>query len=265
MTHEHTHNIIVAAILIAVAVVGVGGLYFTTRGTGPVLITGADTTQEGNATFNVSATINLQFKSFNDSNFISANITSNQTTTCMFATAVGNTSNNMTFNNGTSAGDTSLVFPFRNLTPTARGCEISYESESELNASQGAFGVENLGSIDIRVNASDPTGCTFGEAAPASCIRQIVANQQIEGDCNTTNSSNFCIRTVINPGGPEGVAYVNFNAANSPVILCDNLDVNGGLEIDLNYTYTVSGVATGTYVDSISFVADNVTDSTCET
>ncbi len=253
------HNYAIGAILIAVALVGVGGLYFTTRSGGPVMITGADTSQIGNATFNVSATINIQFKSFTDSNFISANITSNQTTTCMFATAVGNTSNNMTFNNGSTG------FPIpQNLLPTSRGCAISYESESELNQTQGAFGIENLGSVDIRVNASDATGCTFGESSPSSCIRQIVANQQFIGACNTTLSTNFCIRTVINPGGPEAIHYVGFQSTDSPVILCDNLDINGGLEVDLNYTYAIAGVSPGTYVDSISFVADNVTDPTCD-
>ena len=262
MTDEHTHNFIVAAILIAVAVVGIGGLYFTTRGTGPVTITGADTFQEGNATFNVSATINLQFKPFTDSNSISANITGNQTTYCMFATAVGNDTANMDFNNGTTAGG--LPIP-QNLVPTDRGCEVVYETVSEDNQTNGAFGVENLGSIAIRVNASDATGCTFGESAPASCTRQIVANQQFEGACNTTNSSNFCIRTVENPGGPEAVHYVNFQAADSPVILCDYLEIGGGIEIDLNYTYTIAGVSPGPYVDSISFVADNVTDPTCQT
>lgn len=253
------HNYTIGAILIAVALVGIGGLYFTTSGNGPALITGADTTQVGNASFNVSATINIQFKSFNDSNFISANISSNQTTTCMFATAVGNTSNNMTFNNGSTG------FPIpQNLVPTSLGCEIAYESESELNQTNGAFGIENLGSIDVRVNASDATGCTFGESSPQNCLREIVANQQNLGDCNTTVSTNFCIRTVINPGGPEAIHYVDFNSADSPVILCDNLDIGGGIEIDLNYTYSVPGVSPGTYVDSISFVADNVTDTACD-
>jgi len=220
-----------------------------------VTITGADTFQNASASFNVSATINLQFKSFNDSSSISANISGNQTTTCNFGTATPNMTG-LNFPNSS--------FPL-NLTPFATGCEVDYSTQSEENASQGAFGVENLGSIDIRVNASDSTGCTFGESPPASCIREIVANQQNLGDCNTTNSSNFCIRTVVFPGGPEAIHYVNFNSTNSPVILCDNLDIGGGLEIDLNYSYAISGVPSGAYVDSISFVADNVTDPTCET
>jgi len=277
-----THNYVVAATLVLVTFVGIAGLYFSTAGTqedgvvrsffspglfgGGLMITGADTTQLGSADFNVTPTINLQFKSFPDSGVVAANITPNQTTICAFATATGNTSNNMTFNNGTSAGDTSLIFPFRNLTPTMSGCEVIYSTLSEPNASQGAFGVENLGNVDIRVNATDATGCVFGEAAPASCVRQIVANQQFEGACNTTNSTNFCIRTIINTvGASEAVHYVNFNAANSPVILCDNLDINAGLEIDLNYTFNIIGVPPGLYVDAITFVADNVTDSTCET
>lgn len=255
------HNYSIGAILIAVALVGIGGLYFTTSGNGPALITGADTLQTGNATFNVSATINIQFKAFTDSNFISANISSNQTTTCMFATAVGNETQNMTFNNGTTAGGGPIP---QNLVPTSNGCEISYESESELNQTNGAFGVENLGSVDIRVNVSDATGCAFGESSPQNCLREVVANQQFEGACNTTDSTNFCIRTVINPGGPEAIHYVDFNSADSPVILCDDLDINGGLEVDLNYTYSVAGVSPGTYVDSMSFVADNVTDSACD-
>jgi hypothetical protein len=278
MSDSHTY--IIAATLILVAFVGVAGLYFSTSGTtqqgivqapssrwfgGGLMITGADTAQLGSADFNVTPTINIQFKNFTDSSTVAANITPNQTTICMFSTAVGNTSANMTFSNGTTAGGTSLVYPFRNLTPTTDGCEVVYSTLSEVNASQGAFGVENLGNVDIRVNASDATGCVFGESAPASCVRQIVANQQFEGACNTTNSTNFCIRTVINPGGPEAIHYVDFNSADSPVILCEDLDQNAGLEIDLNYTFSIPGVPPGLYVDSITFVADNVTDSTCET
>jgi len=265
-----SHNYIVAATLILVAVVGVAGLYFATSGQqeggvvqsvlpswmgGGIAITGADTVQLGSADFNVTAVINLQFKNFSDSSTILANITPNQTTTCNFMTAVPNETG-LNFNNDS--------FPV-NLTPGATGCEVVYSTLSEVDPDEGAFGVENMGSIDIRVNASDATGCTFGEAAPASCIRQIVANQQFVGACNTTNSSNFCIRTVISPGGPEAIHYVSFSAAASPVILCDNLDIGGGLEIDLNYSFAISGVPPGLYVDSIDFIADNVTDSTCET
>ncbi len=272
-----THNYVVAATLILVAFVGIAGLYFSTTGTqqggivqsvfrgalfGGLSITGADTTQLGSADFNVTPVINIQFKNFTDSNAIAANITPNQTTICMFATAVGNVSNNLTFNNGTTAGG--LPIP-QNLVPTEQGCEVVYSTLSEVNQTSGAFGVENLGNVALRVNATDATGCTFGESSPASCVRQIVANQQYEGACNTTNSSNFCIRTVIAPGGPEEIHYVNFQAADSPVVLCDNLEKGGGLEIDLNYTFSIAGVPPGLYVDTITFVADNVTDSTCET
>jgi len=275
-----THNYVVAATLILVAFVGIAGLYFSTTGTqqggivqsvfrgalfGGLSITGADTTQLGSADFNVTPVINIQFKNFTDSNAIAANITPNQTTVCMFATAVGNTSDDMDFTNCSSAGGSPCVYPDRNLTPTESGCEVVYSTLSEVNASQGAFGVENLGNVALRVNATDATGCTFGESSPASCVRQIVANQQYEGACNTTNSSNFCIRTVVNPGGPEAVHYVNFQAADSPVVLCDNLEKGGGLEIDLNYTFSIAGVPPGLYVDTLTFVADNVTDSTCET
>jgi hypothetical protein len=274
MKMSDSHTYIIAATLILVAFVGVAGLYFATSGPreggvirtvssswfGGISITGADTAQLGSADFNVTPTINIQFKNFSDSNAIAGNITPNQTTICTFATAMPNASNNMTFNNGSTG------FPIpQNLVPTENGCEVVYSTVSETNQTNGAFGVENLGNVDIRVNASDATGCVFGESAPASCVRQIVANQQFIGACNTTNSSNFCIRTVINPGGPEAIHYTAFQAANSPVILCDNLDQNAGLEIDLNYTFSIGGVPPGLYVDSITFVADNVTDSTCET
>ena len=98
----------------------------------------------------------------------------------------------------------------------------------------------------------------FGESSPSSCSRKIVANQQTLGDCNTTNATNFCIRTVGLDQGSDAIAYVDFNAADSPVTLCDNLDANGGLEIDLNYTFAIAGVQNGSYVDAITFTADTV-------
>ncbi|HLF54827.1 MAG TPA: hypothetical protein VI612_03845, partial [Candidatus Nanoarchaeia archaeon] len=88
------------------------------------------------------------------------------------------------------------------------------------------------------------------------------ANQQTIGDCNVTNSTNFCIRTVGTNQGSDAIRYVTFST--SEVILCDNLDQQGGLEIDLNYSFAIAGVAAGTYVDSITFTADNSTDPNCE-
>ena len=119
-----------------------------------------------------------------------------------------------------------------------------------------------MGSVDIRVNASDASGCAFSESAPASCVRQIVANQQTIGDCNVTNSTNFCIRTVGTNQGSDAIRYVTFST--SEVILCDNLDLGGGLEIDLNYSFSMAGVPAGLYIDAIDFTADNVTDPNCE-
>ncbi|HLF54417.1 MAG TPA: hypothetical protein VI612_01730, partial [Candidatus Nanoarchaeia archaeon] len=218
-----SHNYTIALTLLLVAGVGIAGLYFATSGSqeggviqtvfgGGLLITGADIAQTASADFNVSPTINIQFKSFGDSNSIAANITSLQnSTTCNFLTAAANetgffpnTTSNTTFN----------------LTNATNGqCTVTYSTLSEPQNSTGAFGVENLGSVDIRVNASDASGCAFSESAPASCVRQIVANQQTIGDCNVTNSTNFCIRTVGTNQGSDAIRYVTFST--SEVILCD--------------------------------------------
>ena len=261
MTKSHNH--VVGMTLLLVTVVGIAGLYFATSASdgsggiaqtilgGRMLITGADTSQVGSADFDIAATVNIQFKSFVDSNSIVANITPNQgSTTCSFITAEANGTGYF-FNN---SGNTTL-----NLTPVNSSCSVSYATQSENGNTTGAFGVENLGSINVEVNASDPSGCTFG----ASCTRQIVANQQLVGDCNTTNSSNYCIRTVTSgPQGGEAITYTTFGT--SPVTLCDNLDAGGGLEIDLNYTFTTALVPAGLFIENIDFIAGIDTDPNCQ-
>src|SRR5574341_405719 len=151
-----SHNYIIATILLAVAAVGIGGLYYTSSGSAGIMITGADTFQNATATFNVTPTINIQFKSFGDSNSVVANITPSQTTTCTFNTAAANATG--FFPNTTS----NTTF---NLTNSSSGCTVTYSTLSEPQNSTGAFGVENLGNTDLRVNASDSTGCAFGESS----------------------------------------------------------------------------------------------------
>ncbi len=251
-------NTMIGAILVAVALVGIGGLYLSTSSgqqgyTGPYSITGADEFQIASGDFMVADLTNVQCKvldgqgdPFADSCYIDADIAFEQVILCTFATA-----------DPALDGTAPLAYPEAGtLTPYDTGCAVAYTSLSETDPSQGAFGVENLGNVALHISAIDATGSAFG----GSSTREIIAHEQNDGDCpdEDVGTPNLCIKTTNGPG--TDVDYEPLALAS--VDLCGRLAVGGGLEIDLRYGVPTTTLP-GAYPESITINADTIIDNTC--